>query len=264
MTPLATETFHQDMAEAVLSADRSAAPAWLDAEGAYRFRVYRNNLRHGLAGTLAEAFPVVRRLVGAEFFEAAAGVFIERHPPKDRMLSAFGGDFADFLDAFEPARSVPYLGDIARLERARIEALHAADADPLDPSALATLGEGIVIARFEPHPAVRLLNSQHPVLSIWQANARRNANATSIEARPEAVLITRPGLELHVAKLSAGEAAFAAGLLQGDTAEDAHGAAAVQAPDFDPMTAFRTLLTAGAFRGLKDTTRYQIQPNTGP
>jgi hypothetical protein len=259
MTATPAQTFQAEWSAAILSPERATAPAGLDAEGAYRFRVYRNNLRHGLAGTLAEAYPVVRRLVGGAFFEAAAGVFIERHPPRDRTLAAFGAEFAEFLGGFQPAQSVPYLADVARLERARIDALHAADADPLDPEALVALGEAIVSSRFEAHPACRLVQSPHPILSIWAENSESDRPTTNpaahIEAKAEAVLITRPHLDLRMLGLSVADAAFAKALLRGESAEAAHevahqtGSSAEQV--FDPMSAFRALLDAGAFRGLR-------------
>lgn len=51
-------------------------------------------------------------------------------------LALYGAGFADFVEDFEPAASVVYLADVARLERARLESLHAADAQVLDASVL--------------------------------------------------------------------------------------------------------------------------------
>ena len=42
-------------------------------------------------------------------------------------------------DEFEPAAHLPYLADVARIERAWTEAYHAAEAHPLDPAAFAAL-----------------------------------------------------------------------------------------------------------------------------
>jgi hypothetical protein len=39
-----------------------------------RFAVYRNNVAAGLANALAARFPVVKRLVGDEFFRAMAHI----------------------------------------------------------------------------------------------------------------------------------------------------------------------------------------------
>ena len=129
-------TFQADVAAALADGDPAAHPRALTGRAAARFRVYRNNYRHGLARQLAEAYPVVERLVGDAFFAATAQVFLHAHPPRTRSLALFGAGFAEFLEGFPPAASVPYLADVARLERARLEALHAADADPLAPAAL--------------------------------------------------------------------------------------------------------------------------------
>ena len=59
-------------------------------------------------------------------------LFIARHPPQSPALVEFGGAFALFLAAFEPAGSLSYLTDIARMEWARHAAYHAADAAPAD------------------------------------------------------------------------------------------------------------------------------------
>ena len=88
--------------------------------------VYRNNVYAGLADTLGEAYPAVRRLVGEDFFRALASIYLDRHLPDSASLTLFGARFPDFIETFPPARSVPYLGDVARLERAWLEAFHAA------------------------------------------------------------------------------------------------------------------------------------------
>src|SRR5262245_63799154 len=70
-----------------------------------RFNVHRNNIAASLTSVLASRYPVIRRLVGDDFFRAAAGTFISRHPPQSPALIEFGGTFAAFLAALEPAAS---------------------------------------------------------------------------------------------------------------------------------------------------------------
>ena len=94
-----------------------------------RIGVYRNNVKASLVAALVGAFPVVQRLVGEEFFEAAAFVFVEHHPPRSPVLAEYGAGFAAFLEGFEPARDLPYLADIARLEWARQQAFHCCRCD---------------------------------------------------------------------------------------------------------------------------------------
>lgn len=62
--------------------DDVTAPA--PAEIAARFAVYRNNVRAGLVTALRRRFPVVERLVGAQFAQAMFGEFARAHPPPRR------------------------------------------------------------------------------------------------------------------------------------------------------------------------------------
>ena len=102
------------------------------ADPAGRFAVYRNNVHSSLINALAAGYPVTLQLVGDEFFRAMAGVYVQGFPPTSPLINEYGSDLADFIQGFAPAASVPYLADVARLERLRVRAYHAADAQPLD------------------------------------------------------------------------------------------------------------------------------------
>ena len=73
---------------------------------AARFAVYRNNVHVGLTGALAKRFPVVRRLVGEEFFAGMARVYAGLHKPASPLLFEYGDEFPDFVEQFEPARGL--------------------------------------------------------------------------------------------------------------------------------------------------------------
>ncbi len=235
---------HADFAAALLAPEPDARPSWLPDDQAARFAVYRNNLHHGLGQALGEAYPVVRRLVGDAFFMATARIFLAAYPPRSRSLALHGEGFAEFLDGFEPASTLPYLADVARLERAWLESLHAADAEPLTPDALADLGDGLATARFEPHPATRLVQSAHPVVSIWQAN-QEDGSGGEIEDRPEAALVCRALDTVTVRALAPADAGFAAALLDGASAAEA------AADGVDVAGTFHILLADGAFAALR-------------
>ncbi len=86
------------------------------------------------------AFPAVERIVGEEFFQAMARAYVLAEPPRSPVLMDYGTTFADFIAGFAPAASLPYLPDVARIERAWREAYHAEDAEPLGPEAFAGIG----------------------------------------------------------------------------------------------------------------------------
>jgi hypothetical protein len=137
-----------------------------------RFAVYRNNVVVGLVSALEARFPATRRIVGEDFFKGAARLFAAAQPPRSPLMMFYGDAFPDFLADFEPARAVPYLADVARLEAARTRAYHAADAKPLTPAALSGgIPEALAGMRFNLHPSVEIVASDYPIVTIWAMNS---------------------------------------------------------------------------------------------
>lgn len=73
-----------------------------DAGFAARFAIHRNNVRSARTEALRQGFPVLERLLGAEYFTALAGVFIQQHPPRSAVFHEYGAELADFIEAFPP------------------------------------------------------------------------------------------------------------------------------------------------------------------
>lgn len=168
----------------LLELQRGFRAAVLDGEGvpppsaisggrvsaAARLGIYRNNVIGNLSRALRLSYPAVERLVGEDFFVAAAQRFIVTAPPHAADLNQYGNGFAAFLASFEAAASVPYLPDVARLEWAVSCALHARPALALAPEALSTVPpERQADLRFHPHPTLSLLALDHPAYAIWEA-----------------------------------------------------------------------------------------------
>ena len=84
-----------------------------------------------MVSALRLAFVAVGHVLGAEFFEAAARMFVAEAPPRSAWLDQYGADFPDFLAQLPQAASVPYVSDLARLEWSVNLVLHASDAMPL-------------------------------------------------------------------------------------------------------------------------------------
>lgn len=203
------DTPHCDaaFARACLSPDALPPPGLTAAYGdavARRFAIHRNTVRVTLIEALAVAFPVVKTLVGEDFFAAAAATFVTREPPRSAVLAHYGRGFADFLAGFPPAAALPYLPDMARLERRLIEAYHAADAMPARRADLAAVppeaAAELVIAR---HPATRWLRSPWPVVTLWRMNTGRLPLAPLTAWSGEDALVTRPALDVELTLLPA-------------------------------------------------------------
>ena len=229
--------------------ERLGAPA--GAPIADRFAVYRNNVHASLVDVLADRFPVVQALVGTEFFRAMARAFVRSERPRDASLFRYGGSFPAFVAAFEPARELPYLPDVARVENGWHESWGAADAGPIGVRELAAAPpEQLLRSRLRIHPAARLLRSPWPVGSLWSAHRQADPDLSSLAWQAESVLVTRPQAEIHVQCLAGGAASLAAALLAGTTLEQAYDAAFAEDPALDPGQALRVLAEAGLFESI--------------
>jgi hypothetical protein len=211
-----------------------------------RFAVYRNNVAVGLRQALEDGFPVLRGLVGAEFFAAMAQVFLRANPPRSRILAQYGEDLPQFLAGFPPVAHLPYLADVARLELALRAAYHAADAEPLGAAALALPAGRMVQARLVLAPAVRLVRSAWPLWSIWAATVQGGPPPAP---GAEDVLVVRPAFDPLPLRLPPGGAAFVAALAGGATVGDAVDAAG---PDHPLAATLSLLATHGALVALHE------------
>jgi hypothetical protein len=238
------------------------APALLDPERAtpsvvagpkgkatrQRYNVYRNNVTVSLITALAAAFPATRRITGAEFFRAMARAHVRAAPPSSPLLFDYGRDFPEFIAGYAYARPMPWLADVARIERAWLDAYHAADADPLTPEALASIPpERLADVVLRPHPAMRIVRSRFPAVSIFAANRSEGPVGPIAATEPEDALVTRPGLEVMVRRLPPGGAVFLAHLSAGDPLGAAAAAAFSDHPEFDLPGNLAGMLAAGAF-----------------
>ena len=216
-----------------------------------RYSVYRNNVTVSLIAALTSIFPAVERITGPDFFRAMARFHVREAPPTSKLLFEYGRDFPGFIDRYEYAQGMPWLSDVARIERLWLDSYHAADAPTLKADALAAVPpEDLGMLIFKPHPATHLMSSVHPVVSIFAMN--RSAGPVSrIEHRPEAGLITRIDDEVTVRLLTPGNAAFLHMLIDGQCLAAAVAAAFEADPSFDLPGAIGEMIAAGAFSHLE-------------
>ncbi|MDA5094268.1 DNA-binding domain-containing protein [Aliiroseovarius sp. KMU-50] len=204
-------------------------PDGLQAEK--RFDVYRNNVAHSLATALAEGFPVLVKLLGEEFFRQMALVYLRIHPPSSQMMMHYGAAIPQFLVGFPGTVHLKYLPDVAKLELALRRAYHAGDSEAIDPVKLTALSQAdLMDARLTLAPAVEILRSDFPALSIWEYNMQ---DGPSPVMSPEDILISRKGFDPIAQRLPMGGATFVEALLKGSTFGTALGLATSEVADFD-------------------------------
>ena len=234
----------------LLLREDSDAAAYIVGDGlapALRLSIYRNTFVGALTTALRLSFPAVYRLVGAEFFDSAAQVFVHEQPPRRAYLDEYGGGFPEFLARYPPAASLAYLADVARLEWAVNRALHAPDVEPLELMRLAAIppvDEGRIC--FAPHPSVSLIRAGYPVDAIWRAVLEQNDAALAaldLADGPVCLMVQRMSSGVDVARLDPGAWDFAAALCAGQ----ALGRVLAAAAGIDAPTLLAEHLTAGRF-----------------
>ncbi len=219
-----------------------------DAPGATaRLAIYANHFRITLIEALASTFPVVRRLVGSDFFAAAARAFIRERPPAGPCLFEYGGAFPAFLDRLPAASSLPWLGDVASLEWAISEAWHEEDADPLPSEALLRFTAGDATAAVGLHPSCRLVQSPFPVDRIWQAHERSDDAIETVDLSVGGARLLVHRQDDNVAWLrldNDADLALIAALCAGEGLRGAVAAAAGHDAAWDPTPLLAALIAA--------------------
>jgi hypothetical protein len=256
----ALSRFQDTLARALLAPGAPAAPEIAALAAQPAFRVYRNTVMKGCIDALQANYPAVARLVGEEWFRAAAAVYAREVPPAAPMLIDYGTDFAAFLARFGPAAGLPYLPGVARLDRLWSEVHVAADDAVLDAAAVSGLApESLARAVLHPHAAARWAwFDDAPIYTIWSRNRTAGAPEAEIAWQGEGALLTRPWQTVEWTPLGAGGCAFLAVCAARGTLADAAGAALDAQEDTDLAGLMATLLSAGAFGRMSGVARPAI------
>lgn len=223
-------------------------------EPAARLRIYRNNMRENFLAALRAAYPVLERLVGAQYFRQLVADYLQCFPSTSGDLQYAGERLVTYLERRFAAGEYAYFVDVARLEWAYQEVLVAPEHPPADLERLRTVPPAAYAGlRLELHPAVRLVESRYPVLTIWSANQVDADSEKSIDLRRggEHVLVQRMRDAVELVRLPHHEFTFLAALNTGATLLDAaQAAAACAGPAFDLGLVLRRHVGRGAIVGI--------------
>jgi uncharacterized protein (UPF0276 family) len=216
--PRALDALQADFSGALFDSGMEAGllPRLRHASAA-RLGIYRGNLTVTWDKVLSAAFPVLRQLVGEEFFSALARAFGMAHPSDNPDLNQFGAGFAAFLARFEHVADLPYLPDMARLEWI-MHRTHYAPAAPAHGAAslAAFTPEQFEAARFALHPAAALFASPWSVVPLWQAHQEGAAPFPQQMDAPSRAVIARPHWKTALHPVGAAEHAALSALANGE------------------------------------------------
>jgi hypothetical protein len=248
----ALSRFQDAFARALLSTEAPADSAIAALAAQPAFAVYRNTVIKGSIDALQANFPAVTRLVGEEWLRSAAALHVVAELPDDPSLLAYGATFPAFLAGFGPAAGLPYLPDVARLDRLWTESHSAADAQALGLAAIAGVEPGVLgAAVLQVHPAARWAwFPDAPIYTIWSRNRDEAGSGDEFDWRGEGALLTRPDGTVRWIALDAAGIGFLEACAQGRSIAQASDAALQACGGIDLVVLLTTLLQAGAFSRL--------------
>ena len=243
-------------AAALLDPSRSAPSGLVGPDGkpsARRFAVYRNNVVVGLTEALRANFPAVCRIVGEEFFLAMAHPYIILEPPASPIAPRLRRRISKFHRSIRARRNrCPTWRTWRAIERAVDGILSRAGRDSFvrrrrSPRWRAT---GSPRLASQLHPALRIVRSHFPALTIWRMNVDGGVpEPVDLDAGGEDALIMRPEAEVTVRSMPPGGAEFLAALAGGETLTEAAKTAMRAEMHFDLAANLAALIDAGAFAG---------------
>jgi uncharacterized protein len=184
---------------------------------------YRANVHGNWTQALAGAYPIVRKIVGAEFFDGLAHAYAWEHPSASGDLNEYGARMADFVARFRHTQDLPYLPDVARMEWLAHRAYYA------------------------PAPVCALLDSPWPLGRLWTVHQDDYEGEVDVDLRtgPDRILGHRPRWRVLVRSLAPGDFCFLHSLTNGAELGEALEAAAQADASFDVPSALVRWVDAG-------------------
>ena len=170
-----------------------------------RVAIYQTMYFWRLHEVLREDFPKLHEALGDEF-ETLARDYLAAHPSENPSVRHLGTRLPGFLATHAIGVARPWLADLARLERARVDAFDAPDATPVVATDLRAIPpDDWADLRLEVIPALDVVESAWPVHEVW------TAPASEPEARAATVRVWRHDFTVfHTAIDPLERAAFAA------------------------------------------------------
>lgn len=237
--------FQDAFISALYGKDPENLPVLTEQSG---FLVYRNTVMKGGIDALLANFPTVERLVGTEWMQAAAARHVRQSPPTDARLLDYGRGFPGFLDAFEHARDLPYLGNVARLDLLWNEVHGAEDEPALDVTAFASIEPALLASvRLKPRATARWKwFAEQPAFTLWRCNREQIDVPAELNWIGEGMLISR-STAIAWYPLSMGECTFLDACAANLSLEEAAEYATRAEPELDLMNMLSRLIAANVF-----------------
>jgi hypothetical protein len=132
--------------------------------------IYANAYFYRLLDVLRENFPATATVAGADAFHNLITSYLVEHPPSEPSIVHCGQHLADYLRGYPLARGMPWLADLAAVEQAKLDVLHAPDAEVLGAAAMSAIPPSQwPKLQMRTQPAVKILSTSHDVAKVLSA-----------------------------------------------------------------------------------------------
>ena len=226
-----------------------------------RWLVYGHGYLARIAEVLGLEYAAIRRILGAAAFEALVARYLDVFPPRSFDLSRAGDRLPAFLEFDRLSVDLPFLPDLAKLERTISVSFVAADGVPAGWEELRRHSlEQLLALRFGLLPGVALVRSSWPLDELWACRFEGDDGAVSVAlaGRPANVLVYRRDGRVRVERVGDAEALLVEAATCGDATladlQQLTGAGA----DSAGLARF-----VDAFRALAERDVFVIQQSTG-
>ena len=180
-----------------------------------RLGIYYDAYRLRIIEALANAYPMLKGLLGEEVFNRTARSYVDQYPSTYRNMRWVGDQMQIHLQKALPQHAVA--AEMAAFEWALSLAFDAEDVPSLTLQDLATIPpEDWADLKFAFHPSLHLLQFQWNVLPIWAAlNSEETPPKTA--KKNAACLIWRMNLNSHYRSLDVAEHAALKSAISGES-----------------------------------------------
>ena len=221
-----------------------------------RLGVYQDAYRARLLECLADDYPAVRNMLGRERFAALCRRYVVQQPPRAPSLNNYGEALPHFctssavvdLCQATPACSATLLCDLARVEWASVELIHAPTEAPLGPAELSAHQNDFGRMTLVPVKSMRLLRLGHRLRALYAA-LRGGNSATAPAPESAFALLRRTDWQVSYTEVEVAEGELLSSILSGVPLEVALAAAAAEGgvSERDVAVYFQRWLAAGLF-----------------
>ncbi len=185
-----------------------------------RLRIYQHNVSGVHQRAMESIFPVCRQILGEETFANYCRDYSWAEPTANPDLNQYGESFPSFLarqvDQRDALHGYEYLEDLTRLEYLWHAAYYAADDSRFDFDGFKLLQEQGADIVFEPGNSLSLMQSDYPILKIWQQH-KSEQGGDAVEALTQGLylLVYRHEFKAHIVELALPQYALLRGCQRG-------------------------------------------------